>query len=121
MTSARTRDRLIARLREQGIANPQVLERIRSVPRHLFVDEALASRAYEDTALPIGHGQTISQPYVVAWGADPRSGMQLKPLVIAYEKEGLSGVRFVYTAMGVMLMGPDEFKEANFPPGHKPE
>ena len=66
MTSARTRDRLIARLREQGIANPQVLERIRSVPRHLFVDEALASRAYEDTALPIGHGPTISQPYIVA-------------------------------------------------------
>ena len=66
MTSARTRDRLIARLREQGIANPQVLERIRSVPRHVFMDEALASRAYEDTALPIGHGQTISQPYIVA-------------------------------------------------------
>jgi protein-L-isoaspartate(D-aspartate) O-methyltransferase len=66
MTSARTRDRLIVRLREQGIANEQVLERIRAVPRHLFVDEALASRAYEDTALPIGHGQTISQPYIVA-------------------------------------------------------
>jgi len=66
MTSARTRERLIARLREQGIANEAVLERIRSVPRHLFVDEALASRAYEDTALPIGHGQTISQPYIVA-------------------------------------------------------
>ena len=66
MTSARTRDRLIARLHEQGIANPQVLERIRSVPRHVFMDEALASRAYEDTALPIGHGQTISQPYIVA-------------------------------------------------------
>ena len=66
MTSARTRDRLIARLREQGIAHPQVLERIRSVPRHVFMDEALASRAYEDTALPIGHGQTISQPYIVA-------------------------------------------------------
>ncbi len=66
MTSARTRERLIARLREQGITNPDVLERIRSVPRHLFVDEALASRAYEDTALPIGHGQTISQPYIVA-------------------------------------------------------
>jgi protein-L-isoaspartate(D-aspartate) O-methyltransferase len=66
MTSARTRDRLVARLREQGIANAQVLERIRSVPRHLFVDEALASRAYEDTALPIGQGQTISQPYIVA-------------------------------------------------------
>jgi len=66
MTSARTRDRLVARLREQGITCAPVLERIRNVPRHLFVDEALASRAYEDTALPIGHGQTISQPYVVA-------------------------------------------------------
>jgi protein-L-isoaspartate(D-aspartate) O-methyltransferase len=66
MTSARTRERLIARLREQGITEPEVLERIRAVPRHLFVDEALASRAYEDTALPIGHGQTISQPYIVA-------------------------------------------------------
>jgi protein-L-isoaspartate(D-aspartate) O-methyltransferase len=66
MTSARTRERLISRLREQGITNEDVLERIRSVPRHLFVDEALSSRAYEDTALPIGHGQTISQPYIVA-------------------------------------------------------
>jgi protein-L-isoaspartate(D-aspartate) O-methyltransferase len=66
MTSARTRDRLITRLREQGITDNEVLERIRSVPRHVFVDEALASRAYEDTALPIGHGQTISQPYIVA-------------------------------------------------------
>lgn len=66
MTSARTRERLIRRLREQGIRNPAVLERIRNVPRHIFVDEALASRAYEDTALPIGHNQTISQPFVVA-------------------------------------------------------
>ena len=66
MTSARTRDRLVARLREQGITSAPVLERIRNVPRHLFVDEALASRAYEDTALPIGFSQTISQPYVVA-------------------------------------------------------
>ncbi len=66
MTSARTRDRLIKRLQAGGIANTEVLERIRNVPRHLFVDEALASRAYEDTALPIGHSQTISQPYVVA-------------------------------------------------------
>ena len=66
MTSARTRERLIQRLGENGISNPAVLERIRSVPRHLFVDEALASRAYEDTALPIGQGQTISQPWVVA-------------------------------------------------------
>jgi len=66
MTSARTRDRLVARLTEQGIRSTSVLERIRNVPRHLFVDEALASRAYEDTALPIGMGQTISQPYIVA-------------------------------------------------------
>jgi protein-L-isoaspartate(D-aspartate) O-methyltransferase len=66
MTSARTRDRLVARLVEQGIRSSDVLEQIRNVPRHLFVDEALASRAYEDTALPIGLGQTISQPYVVA-------------------------------------------------------
>jgi protein-L-isoaspartate(D-aspartate) O-methyltransferase len=66
MTSARTRERLVARLAEQGISDPDVLEQIRKVPRHLFVDEALATRAYEDTALPIGHGQTISQPYVVA-------------------------------------------------------
>ena len=66
MTSARTRDRLVQRLREQGIANLAVLERIRNVPRHIFVDEALGSRAYEDTALPISYGQTISQPYIVA-------------------------------------------------------
>ncbi len=66
MTSARTRERLVQRLRDQGIRNEAVLEQIRNVPRHLFVDEALASRAYEDTALPIGLGQTISQPYVVA-------------------------------------------------------
>jgi len=66
MTSARTRDRLVARLRAHGIRSEAVLAQIRNVPRHLFVDEALASRAYEDTALPIGHGQTISQPYVVA-------------------------------------------------------
>ncbi len=66
MTSARTRDRLVQRLRAKGIRDEAVLERIRSVPRHLFMDEALSSRAYEDTALPIGFGQTISQPYVVA-------------------------------------------------------
>jgi protein-L-isoaspartate(D-aspartate) O-methyltransferase len=66
MTSARTRERLVQRLAEQGIRDARVLDRIRNVPRHLFVDEALASRAYEDTALPIGHGQTISQPFVVA-------------------------------------------------------
>jgi len=66
MTSQRTRDRLIKRLQQQGIDNVQVLDVMRRVPRHLFVDEALAHRAYEDTALPIGYGQTISQPFIVA-------------------------------------------------------
>ncbi|MFQ5644248.1 MAG: protein-L-isoaspartate(D-aspartate) O-methyltransferase [Thiogranum sp.] len=66
MTSQRTRDRLVQRLRSEGIRNPAVLDAIGATPRHLFVDEALASRAYEDTALPIGLGQTISQPYIVA-------------------------------------------------------
>jgi protein-L-isoaspartate(D-aspartate) O-methyltransferase len=66
MTSQRTRDRLVARLREKGIHNEDVLAAIARVPRHIFVDEALAHRAYEDTALPIGYGQTISQPFIVA-------------------------------------------------------
>ena len=66
MTSQRVRDRLVERLRETGIRDENVLNAIRTVPRHLFVDEALATRAYEDTALPIGHSQTISQPWVVA-------------------------------------------------------
>lgn len=66
MTSQRTRNRLIQRLRDSGIKDESVLSVISSTPRHLFVDEALAHRAYEDTALPIGHGQTISQPYSVA-------------------------------------------------------
>ncbi|NOQ69862.1 MAG: protein-L-isoaspartate(D-aspartate) O-methyltransferase [Gammaproteobacteria bacterium] len=66
MTSQRTRDRLVERLREKGIKNERVLEVMRTTPRHIFVDEAMAHRAYEDTALPIGHGQTISQPYIVA-------------------------------------------------------
>ncbi|MCB1831436.1 MAG: protein-L-isoaspartate(D-aspartate) O-methyltransferase [Chromatiaceae bacterium] len=66
MTSERTRKRLLKRLREKGIQDLNVLNAMRATPRHIFVDEALASRAYEDTALPIGHGQTISQPYIVA-------------------------------------------------------
>lgn len=66
MTSQRTRDRLVQRLQQKGIRDPRVLEAMRTVPRHLYVDEALASRAYEDVALPIGHSQTISQPYIVA-------------------------------------------------------
>ncbi|TVS13013.1 MAG: protein-L-isoaspartate(D-aspartate) O-methyltransferase [Wenzhouxiangella sp.] len=66
MTSAGTRQRLVRRLTEKGISDPRVLEAIADVPRHRFVDEAISSRAYEDSALPIGRGQTISQPYVVA-------------------------------------------------------
>jgi len=66
MTSQRTRDRLVQRLRDQGIANESILDVINSTPRHAFVDEALAHRAYEDIALPIGFNQTISQPYIVA-------------------------------------------------------
>ncbi|MCC6609439.1 MAG: protein-L-isoaspartate(D-aspartate) O-methyltransferase [Burkholderiales bacterium] len=66
MTSQRTRDRMVARLRECGVSDELVLEAMRDVPRHLFVDEALASRAYEDSALPIGFEQTISQPLTVA-------------------------------------------------------
>ena len=66
MTSQRTRERLVQRLVEKGVRDQQVLDAIRKIPRHIFVDEALSSRAYEDTALPIGFGQTISQPYIVA-------------------------------------------------------
>lgn len=66
MTSQRTRDRLVERLRAKGIQNERVLQVIRTTPRHLFIDEALAHRAYEDSSLPIGQGQTISQPYIVA-------------------------------------------------------
>ncbi|KJS08175.1 MAG: protein-L-isoaspartate O-methyltransferase [Gammaproteobacteria bacterium BRH_c0] len=66
MTSQRTRERLIQRLQEQGISNQKVLDVIRMLPRHIFLDEALSHRAYEDTALPIGFSQTISQPYIVA-------------------------------------------------------
>jgi protein-L-isoaspartate(D-aspartate) O-methyltransferase len=66
MTSLRTRERMIKRLAEQGITNKRVLEVMRDTPRHIFMDEALSSRAYEDTALPIGYNQTISQPYIVA-------------------------------------------------------
>lgn len=66
MTSQRTRDRLINRLRDQGIKDENVLEVMRQTPRHIFIDEALSHRAYEDTALPIGYNQTISQPFIVA-------------------------------------------------------
>jgi len=89
MTSQRARDRLVERLKAQGLSDPRVLEVIGRVPRHLFVDEALASRAYEDKALPIGFGQTISQPYVVARSCQlARSG---KPIDLALEIGGGCG------------------------------
>ncbi|WP_456238094.1 protein-L-isoaspartate(D-aspartate) O-methyltransferase [Marinobacterium alkalitolerans] len=66
MTSRRTRERLVQRLRDQGVANEAVLNAVRDTPRHIFIDEALSHRAYEDTALPISYNQTISQPYIVA-------------------------------------------------------
>ena len=78
MTSQRTRTRMIDRLREQGIRDERVLAAIAAVPRHVFVEEALASRAYEDTALPLGFAQTISQPYIVARMIEVlRSGREL--------------------------------------------
>lgn len=78
MTSARTRGRLIERLRTEGISDETVLAAMSEVPRHIFVDEALATRAYDDVSLPIGHGQTISQPYIVARMIEVmRNGKQL--------------------------------------------
>ena len=79
LSSERTRARMVERLAAQGIRDPRVLHAMRQVPRHLFVDEALASRAYEDTALPIGHQQTISQPYVVARTIEIALGMVTHP------------------------------------------
>jgi protein-L-isoaspartate(D-aspartate) O-methyltransferase len=70
LDSERVRSRMVERVRAQGVRDVRVLEALAAVPRHAFVDAALASRAYEDTALPIGHGQTISQPYVVARAAE---------------------------------------------------
>jgi protein-L-isoaspartate(D-aspartate) O-methyltransferase len=66
MTSARTRERMVSRLMDQGVHDLNVIDVMRRTPRHIFLDEALSHRAYEDTALPIGHGQTLSQPYIVA-------------------------------------------------------
>jgi protein-L-isoaspartate(D-aspartate) O-methyltransferase len=83
MTSQRTRDRMVARLRENGIRDEAVLAAMASVPRHIFIEEALASRAYEDTALPIGFEQTISQPFVVARMIEAMRAQ--KPLVSVLE------------------------------------
>ena len=79
-TSQRTRDRMVTRLREQGLVDEAVLAAMAQVPRHLFVDEALSTRAYEDTALPIGFEQTISQPYVVARMIEALRGPEERPL-----------------------------------------
>jgi protein-L-isoaspartate(D-aspartate) O-methyltransferase len=112
MTSARTRERLVQRLRDQGITNAQVLEQIRNVPRHLFVDEALATRAYEDTALPIGQGQTISQPYVVARmtealleaGREPRKILEIGT-GCGYQTAVVAPlVKFVYTVERIQTL-----------------
>lgn len=82
MTSDRTRSRMVERLRAQGIQDETVLSAMAAVPRHLFVDEAMAHRAYEDDALPIGHGQTISSPYIVARMIELlRSGSPLKKVL----------------------------------------
>ncbi|MEO0421741.1 MAG: protein-L-isoaspartate(D-aspartate) O-methyltransferase [Pseudomonadota bacterium] len=105
MTSARTRERLVMRLAEQGITDTAVLDRMREVPRHLFVDEALASRAYEDSSLPIGHGQTISQPWVVARMTEAILATTPKPAKVleigtgcGYQTAVLAGlVRMVYS------------------------
>lgn len=121
MTSARTRERLVQRLRDQGIVNPAVLDQLRNVPRHLFVDEALATRAYEDTALPIGHGQTISQPYVVARmtealleGAKPRKILEIGT-GCGYQTAVLSPlVQFIYSVErinGLLDRARTRFKE----------
>src|SRR5882762_4480788 len=82
MTSQRARDRLIDRLKSEGIADRRVLDVMRRLPRHLFIEEALASRAYEDTALPIGQAQTISQPWVVARMTEALIEMELPRRVL---------------------------------------
>lgn len=81
MTSRRTRMRLVERLRQSGIRDPRVLEAIGKTPRHIFLDEALSHRAYEDTALPIGHGQTLSQPYIVARMSEMLMAMEPKKVL----------------------------------------
>lgn len=111
MTSQRTRERLSQRLADSGVDHPDVLRAMREVPRHLFVDEALASRAYEDSALPIGHGQTISQPYTV--GRMTQALLQQGPCLTVLEVGTGSGfqtavlaalVRRVYTVERILAL-----------------
>lgn len=101
LTSQRVRDRMVQRLREQGIANPAVLQVMGSVPRHLFVDEVLASRAYEDTALPIGAGQTISQPWVVARMTE--AALEVNPSKVLEIGAGSGYQAAVLSALGLEL------------------
>src|SRR5699024_2414734 len=111
MASARSRARLIKRLRSLGVAREQVLTAMDEVPRHLFVDEAMSSRAYDDTALPIGYGQTISQPYIVAQmlelilgdGEPPRRILEIGT-GSGYQAAVLS--RLIHTVYTVQRVGP---------------
>ena len=101
MTSQRVRDRLVERLRQSGIQNESVLSVIQTLPRHLFMDEALALRAYEDTALPIGHGQTISQPWVVARMTEVV--LQTKPRTVLEIGTGSGYQAAVLAALGLQV------------------
>ena len=102
MTSLRTRQRLVERLTEKGIRDVRILEVMRDTPRHLFLDEALSSRAYEDLALPIGHQQTISQPYTVAKMTetliqiDKLSPAAVKKVAKQEIKDGGEGAIYIY-------------------------
>ncbi|QOW22723.1 MULTISPECIES: protein-L-isoaspartate(D-aspartate) O-methyltransferase [Lysobacteraceae] len=99
LTSQRVRDRLVDRLRATGITDERVLNAVRNVPRHLFVDEALESRAYDDTALPIGHGQTISQPWVVAKMTETL--MQVQPAKVLEIGTGSGYQAAILAALGL--------------------
>jgi len=110
MTSQRARDRLVERLREQGIRDERVLNVMRALPRHAFIDEGLASRAYEDTALPIGNGQTISQPWVVARMTEAliETGMPAKVLEIG---TGSGYQTAVLAALGLQVFTVERIDE----------
>ena len=110
MTFQRARDRLVERLREQGIRDERVLNVMRALPRHAFIDEGLASRAYEDTALPIGNGQTISQPWVVARMTEAliETGMPAKVLEIG---TGSGYQTAVLAALGLQVYTVERIEE----------
>jgi len=111
MTSQRTRDRLAKRLAEQGIKNQEVLAALASVPRHIFIDEALAHRAYEDSSLPIGHGQTISRPFTVALMTQtlfekPRSRILEVGTGSGYQTAVLASMSGVVRVFSIERLGP---------------